>query len=910
MRKLYRSMLWSGLIVAGAAACGDDVTIPPPPPLPEVRSVSVAPTGATVPAGGSLQMVATVDADAGTATTVTWSSSDQTRATVSATGLVSAAAAANAGSVAITACSTVIVTVCGSATVTIAASVPVTLSIKSITFGGLATPVNINNVFGQIDVTLNLDTGTQNVAGVDVLIDGVVVASQDFSAVQWEKAVADALAAQTDVTAEIGVELVLSVNTGAFDATTGVPQFLNGPRSLTAQARLAGSTPVATPSTQLLFNNENFIAITTDVVNGTSANAADGILWQTGDLRATALPVIYTAGSPTIQQVVLTPGNGVGPFVAVTNSQTLTSAPFVAVWEKFVDVGDDGVGSGDFGVEQAQLVVIANSTVGGAVGPTGESNEINFDTQAPGAPTFRANPNNRQNGWINATVGLTGSNTTATDNDWMINGAPDGGVGGYVRMLRTGDGTDGTVDAALLATASETPTLGAPTLNNNDLCNIATATDLLLNENTLPDEGDTCLDPPAASFVATGSSTLRSGIDIDAPTIAFSGGLPAMSATTAAGRILGATVGTEFQVTVADAGAIGVSGMLGGAPVLGTVKVFNASGTTCLVGTTAACVNTGTGASFTAAFPLVATNTVAASVLDGFFTGEFLGQDAAGNQSATITRDIAHEVPGNPAVGTNALFNVPLNGSTATFNALANDNFDIRDVQYELTYAGGLVNPLLFLRQDINPTPPVPATLKNTNVDVGTTLQGFMRQIENVTGQAPVTVGGQFKPTNLAGTLRDQVQASAPVNTGILGGQVTTGVSYLLAAAEQLINSWAITNVATSISNGAGPAAAVNPLVVSLVADAFGPTATFNAPFTRVDFYMNDGTNLVLLGTGTPDITFDDGAAFGRRQRWTFSWTPGATIPVGPTDLFAIGVNALGDALITPVNTNITITNP
>lgn len=909
MRKLYRSMLWSGLVVAGVAACGDDVTIPPQPTPPAVRSVSVAPTGATVPAGGTLQMVATVDADAGTATTVTWSSSDATRATVGATGLVTAAAAANAGSVAITACSTVIATVCGSATVTIAASVPVTLSIKSITFGALGTPVNINNVFGQIDITLNLDTGTQNVAGIDVLIDGVVVASQNFSAVQWEAAVAEALA-KADVTANIGVEIVLSVNTADFNTTTGVPKFLNGPRLLTAQARLTGSTPVATPSTTLLFNNDNFIAITTDVINGSSASDASGILWQTGDLRATALPVIYTAGSPTIQQVVLTPRMANFPFTAMTNSQTLTSAPFVAVWPKSEDVGDDGVGSGDFGIELADLEVTANSTVGGAVGPTGESNDINFDTKAPGAPTFRANPNNRQNGWINATVGLTGSNTSATDNDWMINGAADGGVGGYVRMLRTGDGTDGTVDAALLATASATPTLGAPTLNNNDLCNIATATDLLGNENTLPDEGDTCLNPPAGSFVATGSSTLRSGIDIAAPTIAFSGGLPAMSATTAAGRILGATVGTQFQVTVADAGAIGVSGMLGGAPVLGTVKVFNATGTTCLVGTTAACVLAGTGASFTAAFPLVATNTVAASVLDGFFTGEFLGQDAAGNQSATITRSVVHEVAGNPANTTGALFNVPLNGSTATFNALANDNLDIRDVQYNLTYAGGLANPIQFLVQPINPTPPVPGTLKNSNVDVGTTIQGFMRQVENVTGQGPLAVGGQFKPTLLRSEIRDQVQTSAPVGTGILGGQVTTGVSYLTAAAPQLIRSWAITNVATNISNGAGPAAAVNPLLVTLVADAFGPTATFNAPFTRVDFYLNAGGFLVLLGTGTPDITFDDGAAFGRRQRWTFSWTPGAGVATGAANLFAIGVNALGDGLVTPVNALITITNP
>ena len=67
MSKLYRSLLWSGLVVAGVAACGDDVTVqpPPPPPAATVHSVSVAPTGVTVGTGTTLQMVATVNADAG-----------------------------------------------------------------------------------------------------------------------------------------------------------------------------------------------------------------------------------------------------------------------------------------------------------------------------------------------------------------------------------------------------------------------------------------------------------------------------------------------------------------------------------------------------------------------------------------------------------------------------------------------------------------------------------------------------------------------------------------------------------------------------------------------------------------------------------------------------------------------------
>lgn len=123
MSKLYRSLLWSGLVVAGVAACGDDVTVAPPPPPPPatVHSINVAPTGITVAPGSSTQMVATVQADAGVVTTVTWTlpGVPASTATISTAGVLTIAAAAPAGSIAPTACSTAVPTICNSATVTI-----------------------------------------------------------------------------------------------------------------------------------------------------------------------------------------------------------------------------------------------------------------------------------------------------------------------------------------------------------------------------------------------------------------------------------------------------------------------------------------------------------------------------------------------------------------------------------------------------------------------------------------------------------------------------------------------------------------------------------------------------------------------------------------------------------------------
>src|ERR1041385_5462313 len=95
MSKLYRSLLWSGLVAAGVAACGDDVSVVGPAKV--VHSVSVAPDGATISIGQTVQLVASVNADSGLATTGTWKSSDVAKATVDANGKVTGVTASNIG---------------------------------------------------------------------------------------------------------------------------------------------------------------------------------------------------------------------------------------------------------------------------------------------------------------------------------------------------------------------------------------------------------------------------------------------------------------------------------------------------------------------------------------------------------------------------------------------------------------------------------------------------------------------------------------------------------------------------------------------------------------------------------------------------------------------------------------------
>jgi hypothetical protein len=314
----------------------------------------------------------------------------------------------------------------------------------------------------------------------------------------------------------------------------------------------------------------------------------------------------------------------------------------------------------------------------------------------------------------------------------------------------------------------------------------------------------------------------------------------------------------------------------------------------------------------TPVFPLVPTQTVAASTTTGYYTYVAFSQDAAGNQSGTLTRVIAFDQTANVPSLTSALFNTPLSGSTAVFNANASDNFDLWDATYTMTYGGGLAGPIIFPAVVLNTFNA--ATLVNSNVPAGITVSGFMRQVQAVTGNAPLAATAQFKPTSLSGVARDQANiSSAAAVTAIPAASVTTGVSYLTPAggAPQLINSWAITapSVATNVSTGATTPAA-NPLSVTYTMVAAGPTATFSPPFTTVNMFVLSGGNLVQIGTATFVSTTDDGSPQGRRHSWTFSWTPGTAFGLAAQPVYAIGVDANGDALVTQVNSLVTTTNP
>jgi hypothetical protein len=322
MLKLYRNFLMAGVVSLGLAACGDDLTITEPPPspppaeVPNITTFSVSPTSATVAPGTFVQASATLITKPGVTGTVTWNSSNPAVATVDGTGRIDAL---TQGTTVVTATATA-----GTQTATAAIGVTVRpiqaaqVSIKSITTGLTNLPVNIGNVAGQIEVTLNFDPGEQIVDSVAVFIGNKRAAKQSYA------------------TSPSAGDIVLSINTANYtkNTTTGVAtvDYLNGATTISAAVYPRGSSATATNSVQIVLNNMDGWAGTMTSPTAFANSAAGLTFWggptAGGLTEVTAYPVIYTPGR-TVATVTFAPGNG---FDGTCSTHTDVTLPFRATF--------------------------------------------------------------------------------------------------------------------------------------------------------------------------------------------------------------------------------------------------------------------------------------------------------------------------------------------------------------------------------------------------------------------------------------------------------------------------------------------------------------------------------------------------------------------------------------------------
>jgi hypothetical protein len=372
MRKLYRYALFAGVLAFGVAACGDDVQIvdpepTPPPPL----SVTLTPSNQSVTVGETASFAVGVSGgDQSQTPTWTCASSNTSVATVSTTDSGCSATAVSAGNASIT----VTVTRGGQSSnagaqlsVSSVADSPATVSIDRVTQGGTTNPVDIDDVSGQIDVTLNLRDNDETPTQVDVLIDGEVAASQVFTAEMLAEMAEEAELAGADVQS-----ITLSLNTARYDvdedAYTATARYDNGQRVIGAQVHVEErEAPRAASNTvEVRFNNSNTFHVLADREGIDTAMDPDGRRWYGGpdfEITVYPIPVMYDG-----QTVVRMTANLANDNSGSCGSETLEEAPFGFTWDCA-------------GVEHTGMLPIVTSTVTdeGEDGPTtGFGSDLNI----------------------------------------------------------------------------------------------------------------------------------------------------------------------------------------------------------------------------------------------------------------------------------------------------------------------------------------------------------------------------------------------------------------------------------------------------------------------------------------------------------------------------------------------------
>lgn len=387
--------LMAGLLALGVAACGDDVEVvspaPPAPPLPPPVTASMAPASATVEVGNSVVFAVNASGGvAGEAASWTCSSSNTGIATVSSTSAGCQATGVVAGSVTVTAAvskSGETVNVGAELTVVSDALPPADAIVTVYSILNSEGNPAVPPISGRVNVVFNLDRGNSTLYALDLLVDGESAARQSFtsSGMGGMAAPVD----DDDAAEQAFFQTILSLDTHDYDVVDGVgiPKFLNGDHVISARLTLAGADMMAgetVPSNEITirFSNKDRFNLTL-TGDGDTAMDGDGLIWSSGAVTASAVPVIYGGG--TISQVEFalrdagdgsvilnTRDDGVDPIDSDedVSPQTDDEAPFEVTWanENASSTDQKRVG----GIEPGAIVVhiLASSFSDGSAGPT------------------------------------------------------------------------------------------------------------------------------------------------------------------------------------------------------------------------------------------------------------------------------------------------------------------------------------------------------------------------------------------------------------------------------------------------------------------------------------------------------------------------------------------------------------
>ena len=544
---------------------------------------------------------------------------------------------------------------------------------------------------GRVTAMIDIERGDARFEKIALYVNSIEVDSHIFN-VGRAPAEEPALAAQ-----QVGVPFKLSFDSDEYDQADpeAAVTYPNGPHRIMAGVTVVGSE-VEEYSQQwdVELDNDDGVHVTVSGL-GEGAMSGTGQRWYGGPeaaLEMTAVPVLYSGGSAASVSVTLLTFCGADA-VTETSETSFTFTPECSETSNTEATETDQAGDYPVFVIADAKVDIRNDHVF----------PLYLDYEGPDAPYFEPNPNKRAGGWVNLDVGFLEENKTTNKDGWLVYNKGKTGVGGYNPQLRVSLTTPSIVDGAL----ADGPVVGVPALpsatEKDDICAVVTATDLLGNESKLPktgacvtaavyegaiDELAEAVERGVEDLIAKAKKDIpagiRAGLDMLAPTIAFSGTSPKANAR---------NLTSEFQFQVADQAK--ASG-LHDDPVLARVEIRDANGKMiCGDGDKAKtelpgnedvrgdCLNTVDGLAFDKVLGLVTTTGLAPASKAAYYTITAIARDNAGNHSEPESRVALHDA--KPPV---SLIGGAYNASKAEYNLIvsATDDFSIRDYYVALNF--------------------------------------------------------------------------------------------------------------------------------------------------------------------------------------------------------------------------------
>ena len=876
MQKVSRSIFAGLLVIAGLTACGDKVTVAGGPTstaaTPVVHSVTVQPSSVTLKVGETVKLVATVDADATLARTVTWASGDAGKASVGADGTVTAVAP---GTVAITATSTADPTVAGAATIIVQTVTAATISIGQInqTVGNASVPADLANVSGQLNVTLNVDQGTQTITELDLLVKNITTSKVDTVARYFFAAANKAPVSATSA------PITMSFNTAKYNDTTGAVNFVNGQYTIQAQAVVAGSTGQSPVSSTMQYTLNNTDFMTVSAHGDTNAVDHTGRQWTAGQITVTAVPVLYSGKG--LLSATFTNPDSVG--IATAQGHTTVAGPFPASVKFTTDTVTDSLYVASVTAKYSDA-----TQFNGGVAVL--ANKLRVDNQAPlrattfalGGTTEGVGGNTLLVPWVNGVYAFSKGLSKVVDTNTA---AVYAGVGGVTTKFYTLPSAD-----TLLNNATATPHSGSGAACTVPTNAVMAATGAAITQQSAPGDTTTYIGL-AVSTDALGNVVCQNmiysntaanvvsvyGVDNTAP-------VNAALADSAMDGNFGLTplsVGNSWHYVLQDS-ISGFSATPISATLIWNYRVTN-DATTCTIGTYAA------GPPATCKAIAIAQNTAVDNGLGslGYYTMTSTISDNAGNTVVVPPATVLIDNAAPTQAATQPTVPNGVGDSTVVYTGNVLDETDL------ISGIGAIQYPSYALSYPSSLAPAHAAfsgTRDTTGVVTLTVANHFISSLQVTSaGDAPQTQGlAAGHPT---GVLLKGVDGVGNKGGATLVPTVTDNV----ATAE----NWAPSMFATFLES--------NTLVHSgatLTAQVTGATSALGMPFTMVCWYKLNTTTTFYeqLGCQTQAV-----ATQVATNNNTWDWTgPSVARPAaGSYSIIAIGFGHGGSALASQVNTNI-----